>query len=274
MPDLKWRVRVERGTGESVERWVWDYAFSHKGTVTWRDPFNGKHGSGSWRMDETVMTIRWNGSTSWEEWDVPMFPQHATGEVHWSDGSYPLEAVATDWYYRPGDVAYGVGEPIKRGNGTVACVIYPDEVRTGGTVAWITRNPGNIREGEKYGAYKGKKLYVNKVGGYAIFPDAATGLLAMVKVLRAYGALTIRQAIYKYAPEKDGNDPAAYLATVIRGTKFSESSILTSMSDEQLQRMADVMSGEVERTQEGTPWARDSYDLPPGLRPRLATSGQ
>ncbi len=261
MPDLKWRVRVEQ--------WVWDYDFSHKGTVTWRDPFNGEHGAGTWRVEGGQLVVDWKGTTSKDVWDVPIFPQHATGAVLWSDGSHDLVATATNWYYQPGDVVYGVGERIVRGNYTVACVIYPDEVRTGGTVAWITRNPGNIRLGEKYGAYKGKKLTVNKVGSYAIFPDAGTGLMAIVKILRGYGRVTLRQAIEKYAPRSDGNDPVAYTAAVVRGTKYKETDLLTAMSDEQLLRMADVMSGEVERTQAGTTWARDSYDLPPGLRPRL-----
>src|SRR5262245_22335775 len=59
----------------------------HMGTVSWRDPFNGKHGNGSWRIEKNSLIIRWHASTSWEEWDVPIFPQHATGLVHWPEFS-------------------------------------------------------------------------------------------------------------------------------------------------------------------------------------------
>ena len=120
------------------------------------------------------LITRWTGSTTWEEWDVPINPNGAKGTCYMKEGTYGLHAVAQNYYLEAGDVV-STGSPIVRGNGTVASVIYSDEVRTGGTVAWICRNPGNIRDGDKFGAFKGKKLQVNGVGTYAIFPDETHG---------------------------------------------------------------------------------------------------
>jgi hypothetical protein len=69
-----------------------------------------------------------------------------------AEATYDLSAVALNLRLYDGDVVYS-GDPILAGNGTVATIIYADEMRTGGTVAWICRNPGNIRDGAKFGAY-------------------------------------------------------------------------------------------------------------------------
>jgi len=269
MPDLKWRVRLVEGDG------VWNYTFSHSGSVSWVDPWHKSvKGNGDWRIVKNKLIIHWHTSGYREEWDVPIFPLHATGRVYWPDGPQEFVAEATNWYLQPGDVVYGVGDPvIFNTGGARACIIYPDEVRIGGSIAWLTRNPGNIREGEKYGAYPGKRLHVGKIGSYSIFPDEDTGMMAIVKVLRVYGRVTIRQAIEKYAPKTDGNTPENYISTVVKKTKYKESSVLTDMSDEQLLIMAKAMSGE-EFVKEGKPLPRDSYKLPSGIRPRLLQLSQ
>ena len=260
MPDMTWTVRVDR--------WTWIYAFSRLGTVRWRDPGNGMHGNGTWRVENGSLITRWFPSKTWEEWDLPIFPQKATGKAHMADGTFDLEAEAQDYYLRPGDVVYDVGQAIVRSNGTVASVIYPDEVRTGGTVAWICRNPGNIRDGDKYGAYKGKQLQVKKVGGFAIFPDEDTGLQAVVSILKVYGHVTLKQAMYKYAPPSDHNDPDKYAATLADGLGVPDSTFLTTLTGEQMKNLAKLITG-VEHTQKGTPWGRDDSALPPQISQRL-----
>jgi hypothetical protein len=237
------------------------------GSVSWRDPWNGMHGNGAWKIVGDVMRINWFGSQTKEEWDVPFEPRHTTGNCVMHSVSYDLTAVARDFFLGPGDVVY-TGQTIIRGNGTKATVVYDDEVRTGGTVAWLCRNPGNIRNADAYGAIKGKRLHVAKVGEYAIFPDDATGLMAVFKVLRVYGRVTIAQAIDKYAPKKDHNKTEEYIANVTRNMKLPPDTYLTSMSDEQVLRMATVMTG-VEQTTPGTAWARGDGGMPADIQVRL-----
>jgi hypothetical protein len=263
MPDLKWTVRVKH--------WTWVYTFSRTGSVSWLDPFNKMSGQGTWRADGRTLITRWVNSKTWEEWEVPLNPFAAEGVCHMSDGDFDLQAVALNFYLEPGDVVY-TGLPIQRANGTAASIIYPDEVRSGGTVAWICRNPGNIRDGDKFGAYKGKKLHVRSAGAYAIFPDETTGLMAVVAVLRGYGRVTLSQAMQKYAPRKDGqNDPDRYASILAAGLKLSVNTYLPTLSDEQMLRMATLMTG-VEHSAAGRSYARSDSDLPGEIRQRLPTS--
>jgi hypothetical protein len=259
MPDLTWTVKVDR--------WTWIYKFSHAKSVTWRDPWNGMNGRGTWNIIGDTLKIRWQGSETIDEWDVPFEPRRATGQTTMKGVTYDLVAVATDFFLKPGDVVYS-GQNIVRGNGTAATIIYDDEVRTGGTVAWICRNPGNIREGERFGAFKGKQLHVIKAGAFAIFPDEGAGLIAVVKVLRGYGRVTISQAITKYAPPWDHNKTEDYIASVAGGLHMSADTYLTTLSDEQVLRMATVMTG-VESTKPGGHWAIDDSSMPADIWQRV-----
>jgi hypothetical protein len=263
MPDLKWTVRVDR--------WTWIYSFSHLGTVSWQDPNTKEGGKGTWRIVGDYMITRWFASKTEEKWNVPIDPNGADGTCTMGGTNYPLKAVALNYYLGPGDVIYS-GEPIFKGNGTVATVIYPDVVRTGGSVAWLCRNPGNIQPGapaEKYGAYPGKQVYVNKVGPFAIFPDESTGLMAVISVLRSYGHMSILDAMRKYAPKGHGhNNPDAYAKGLADGLKVSQNTDLVTLSDEQMEHMADLITG-VETLKPGTEWARDNVNLPEDIRRRL-----
>lgn len=266
MPDLTWTVRVSR--------WTWEYKFSSTGHVSWRDPWNGMHGKGTWRIEaDNKLKTRWHGSATTEDWDLPINPSAATGTCYMEEGTYDLQAVAQDYFLQPGDVVYS-GLELTRTKGRRATIIYSDVVRSGGTIAWICNNPGNIQAwnqwAEKHGAYKGKHLDVPAVGGrYAIFPDRTAGLKAIGSLLRGYGRLTIRQAIYQYAPKEHGNNPEAYTARVAQGLKLPDDTYLTDLSDEQMLQMVTVISG-VEDAQEGTTWARSSPDLPNDIRQRLS----
>jgi hypothetical protein len=253
MPDLTWRVRVHN--------WTWTYTFSHLGSVTWRDPFNGRHGSGSWRVQGDKLLTRWFGSQTWEEWDLPINPLSATGSCHMEEGTYDLWAEAQHYYLQPGDTLTV---------GNKKYVIYPDEVRSGGTVAWVCRNPGNIRSGEKYGAYKGKSFQTKSVGAFAIFPDEETGMRAIISVLKGYGHVTVAQAMHKYAPSGDGvNNPDKYGRTVAKGIGVDVGTYVDTLNDTQLQAFAAQIKI-VEGWQEGDPVPRDSPKLPEELRQRLA----
>jgi hypothetical protein len=261
MPHLQWRV--------TVKPWTWIYTFSDTGTVSWLDPFNKMTGKGTWRIVGDTMTTRWVNSKTWEEWDVPFNPQGTDGTCHMAgNDDRQLHAVALNFHLQPGDVVYK-GAPIQNSGGIVASIIYPDEVRSGGTIAWICKNPGNIRDGDKFGAYKGKKLHVGKAGAFAIFPDETTGLMAVVGVLRGYGRVTLSQAMQKYAPRTDGhNDPDKYASILSSGMRLSINTYLPSLSDEQMLRLAYLITG-VERTAPGRTFSWDDPDLPGEIRQRL-----
>lgn len=79
-----------------------------------------------------------------------------------------------------------------------------------GSLSYRNNNPGNLRPGSlAVGA-------VGSSGGYAVFPDYATGYAALTGLIQSpgYWNLTLTQFFAKYAPSADNNNPAAYAASV------------------------------------------------------------
>jgi hypothetical protein len=89
MPDLSWTVRVDR--------WTWQYDFSRKGTVRWKDNSSGMGGHGTWHIKGNKLITRWVASKTWEEWDVPINPRAATGKCHMHGVTYDLRAQALNF---------------------------------------------------------------------------------------------------------------------------------------------------------------------------------
>lgn len=268
MPDLKWTVRVK----SPAKEWVWIYSFARSGSVTWRDPFNNMTGKGNWRIQPPKMITTWVNSKTTEEWELPLKPKGARGVCHMQGGDFSLVADAIDYYLDPGDVVYS-GDKIIR-TAISATVIYSDHVRTGGTIAWICKNPGNIKQSEKlfaerHGAYKGKILRVPGVyGGFAIFPDEHTGLKAIVALLKTYGSVSILQAMRSYAKAGEGqNNPDLYARNVAARLRVGVDTSLTSLTETQWSQLAVAITG-VETTTPGRQFLRNDPRLPQEIRER------
>jgi hypothetical protein len=148
-------------------------------------------------------------------------------------------------------------------------VIYNDEVRTGGSVSWVARNPGNIRMGDRFGAIPGKKYHTSSVGDFAIFPDETTGMIAIILVLQRFGHVTVSKAMDKYAPASDaGNDPDKYARIVAQRVGVGVGTFIDTFSDEQLAIFAEQIKA-VEGWVPGTAYSRDDATLPIEVRRRL-----
>ncbi len=119
-------------------------------------------------------------------------------------------------------------------------VIYslPDGQRikkTGGTRAWRNSNPGNIR----YSEFSRRVGAIGQAGGFAVFPDEATGMYAIEALLRtdSYNKLTIRDAISRYAPPFE-NDTAAYHSRLEKLTGLSIDKPMAGLSATELSQVA------------------------------------
>jgi hypothetical protein len=71
-PTGRWGVRVSG--------WYWIYQFSAEGGVTWRDPYNGMTGSGTWKSAGSKLSLAWKGSKTIETWDLPLSATAQTGQ--------------------------------------------------------------------------------------------------------------------------------------------------------------------------------------------------
>jgi Putative peptidoglycan binding domain len=120
-------------------------------------------------------------------------------------------------------------------------VFYDLEMRTGGSLAWDSYNPGNIEAGAfadapGVGAYPGKINY-----RFAVFPDESTGFQAIIALLRtsSYSSLSILRTMQKYAPVGDPpNDPVTYAQKIAASLGVSPSTVLNTLSDDQLVTIA------------------------------------
>lgn len=145
-------------------------------------------------------------------------------------------------------------------------IIFEDEVRSDGTISWRARNPGNIRSGDKYGAYPGKKANTKSAGSFAVFPDEGTGFEAIKTVLKGYGNVTVAKAMSKYAPAGDGaNDPDAYARKVAKDMGVPVTTSVQDLDDTQMQTFAEAIK-HVEGWHEGTTYALDDANLPEAVK--------
>ena len=82
-----------------------------------------------------------------------------------------------------------------------------------GTRATRNHNPGNIRWGT-FARLHGATA--NDGAGYAVFRDDAAGWAALTALLSnpPYASLNVTQALNKYAPAADLNQPSTYIADV------------------------------------------------------------
>lgn len=128
-------------------------------------------------------------------------------------------------------------------NGHNTVVTYSDgsvETRSGGTPAWRNNNPGNIRAGDwanNHGSLG------SGAGGFAVFPDRATGRQAMMDNLRSpsYQGLTVGDAIARWAPAADHNDPVAYANNVQQWTGVPSNTPMNTLTPGQLGSVANAI---------------------------------
>lgn len=128
-------------------------------------------------------------------------------------------------------------------------------LRTGGTAAWRFNNPGNLRPSRKgtllYGAIGIGKTKSN--GSFLIFSSYEEGRKQKKALLRRkYNDRTIYtmlagiddghgNMIEGYAPASDSNNPATYAEALSEHTGLPTDTVLSTMSDAQLESMMDAM---------------------------------
>lgn len=137
-----------------------------------------------------------------------------------------------------------------------------------GSFAWLNRNPGNIMaSATDYGEYRGK----NNWHRFMIFPTYDTGFAAIGRLLRGpnYANLTLLAAFERYAPAKDGNNPAQYAHDVATAAGVTADTTINILSEDQLllvQHKIEAIEGSVP----GDLLNVDSPDLPPEVRALFA----
>lgn len=147
--------------------------------------------------------------------------------------------VNTSQQYAPINAANQSTQAIESGKD----VIYkmPDGTsvkRTGGTRAWRNSNPGNIR----YSEFARKVGAIGQAGGFAVFPDEATGMYAIEALLRtdSYNKLTVQGAISRYAPPSE-NNTASYHRRIEKLTGIPITKKMSELTPGELTRVANAI---------------------------------
>lgn len=103
--------------------------------------------------------------------------------------------------------------------------------KEGGTVAWRNNNEGNLRPG----SLSSKRIGVDKKN-FAVFATPEDGHLAKKNLLfssSSYKNLSLKEAIKKYAPSSDNNNPAKYSSFIMTNANVSNKTMSKYTSDEQ-----------------------------------------
>ncbi len=152
---------------------------------------------------------------------------------------------------------YGVGPSVPGVGGS----------NQGGTRSWRNNNPGNLKYG-KFAAGMGATGRDDK--GFAVFPSYEAGRKAQEQLLfgsDAYRNLSIADAIRKYAPGSDGNDPAGYAAQMARAAGVGVGTRLSDLTPDQRRKFLDA-----QQAKEG--WkVGSSGGVSSGLTGSLTTDG-
>ena len=110
--------------------------------------------------------------------------------------------------------------------------------QVGGTRAWRNNNPGNIRMYD----FARRAGAIGEAGGFAVFPDEATGLRAVKSLLlsSSYKDLTIANAISRYAPPAE-NNTVAYQRSIERLTGLSINRKISDLNDLELDKVVNAI---------------------------------
>jgi hypothetical protein len=151
-------------------------------------------------------------------------------------------------------------------------VVYDKVVRTGGTLAWRTNNPGALKSVEPLFGSIGRDE-----ANFLIFPDAATGLRAArdnVKFQLFHNPKlpknrTLLQVMEQYSPPGEGpNDPVLYANRIADALGVKPDAQVAGFSQPQVDKMVETIV-KTETTKTGKELPHDSTDLPRELRDML-----
>lgn len=144
-------------------------------------------------------------------------------------------------------------------------VVYESAVRVGGTRAWRNNNPGNIVRG----SFTQNHGDIGTDGRFAIFPDEATGMAALLALLltSTYQSLTIKDAIFKYAPPNE-NDSDAYVKFIQQQTGLDITRQMSSLNTDELNSVAGAIQVQ-EGWRAGNVYSCSDTTAPEWIRPLL-----
>ncbi len=108
-----------------------------------------------------------------------------------------------------------------------------------GSPAWRHTNPGNIINGN----FTAQHGAIGRGYRFAIFPSEEVGRQAIISLLRSpsYANLSIQNAMKRYAPAADNNDPVRYAQYISQQTGLDANRKLNTLNDTEINRVANII---------------------------------
>ncbi len=112
-------------------------------------------------------------------------------------------------------------------------------VRISGSRTWRNQNPGALRSGP----FARKMGAVGDAGGFAVFPNEEIGMHALRELLKTetYSSMSIADALHKYAPFCDNNDPILYKQHIFQMTGVDPKRKISDLSDVEMERVVNTI---------------------------------
>lgn len=128
-------------------------------------------------------------------------------------------------------------EVVAAGPGFTTVKVITDELqRRVGVRNWRNNNPGNL----EFGSFAKRFGAIGTDGRFAVFPNLAAGMKAKEELLfgsnSKYLQLSIRDAIYRYAPPNE-NNTAAYLNSVLKAVGVPATAMMRDLNATQKSTM-------------------------------------
>ncbi len=121
--------------------------------------------------------------------------------------------------------------------------LYPNgDVKVGGHVNWRNNNPGNIEGKSGWASNHGS---IGHDGRFAVFNSMEDGYKAQRDLLHDgvnYRDLSMNEAIHRYAPKADHNDPVKYVAYIKKNAGLDPNKKMKDMTPDEMERMTKTMS--------------------------------
>jgi fido (protein-threonine AMPylation protein) len=171
--------------------------------------------------------------------------------------SLPRELAAATESIRGAQTSWTAGDHSTAPDGT-SFVLYNGLIYAGGDRNWRNNNPGNIEAGnfaKTHGA-------IGDDGHYAVFPDAQTGMNALIAVLQTPkdNDLLVRDVMSTYAPP-GMNNTQGYLQFVKTQTGLDPATPMKSLTFDQLESVANAIR-KYEGNKAGQIYLKDSSTNP------------
>lgn len=117
---MQWQTLSKSEWTVHVLFWTWIYTINDNGTVSYRNPQDGKTGSGTWKKEGNRISFKWKGSDTVEHWNLPITLPNAEGTAK-IDGQVRVLSAKMNNYIQLDDIYIYTRTPQQKADFIARC---------------------------------------------------------------------------------------------------------------------------------------------------------